>query len=61
MGASGGPGWAATTDKCAHKSVAEDSGVVFKLFHDIDVEEHGRVAIVFEHCVRRLGTCSTCG
>ena len=45
MGASGG--WAPTTDQ----SIADDltREWCFKLFHDIDVEEQGRVAIVFEH------------
>jgi hypothetical protein len=40
-------GWAATTDD----SVADDElrEWCFKLFRDIDVEEQGRVAIVFEH------------
>ena len=40
-------GWAATTDA----SVADDElrEWCFKLFRDIDVEEQGRVAIVFEH------------
>jgi len=40
-------GWAARTDD----SVADDElrEWCFKLFHDIDVEEQGRVAVVFEH------------
>ena len=40
-------GWAARTDE----SVEDDElrEWCFKLFHDIDVEERGRVAIVFEH------------
>jgi hypothetical protein len=44
-GASGG--WAPTTAKSAADDLTREW--CFQLFHDIDLEEHGRVAIVFEH------------
>jgi hypothetical protein len=45
LGASGD--WAPTTDKSVDDDLTREW--CFQLFHDIDVEEKGRVAIVFEH------------